>query len=119
MFDYLIEREREEMFRTSARSLDFPDGVTRKLETYRLVWRWYDRVLEYEYAPSQEWLLNTVLRCADHEGISVDDALGTVLDYVIRRDEQQHGMDYTDDNLELLVAKQAMERFRSRKMDQR
>lgn len=117
MLDYLIEREREEMFRTSVRSLEFPDGVTRKLETYRLVWRWYDRALDYEYAPSEEWLLKTVLRCADLENISVDDALGTVLDYVIGRDEKLYNMDYTDDNLELLVAKQAMERFRDRKAD--
>ncbi|TLP43456.1 hypothetical protein FDK21_18060 [Cohaesibacter sp. CAU 1516] len=102
------------MFRTSVRNLEFPDGVTRKIETYRLVWRWYDWALDYEFAPSQEWLLNTVLRCADHEGIPVDDALGTVLDYVIHRDEYLHGMDYTYDNLELLVAKQAMERYRSR-----
>ncbi|MEP1932168.1 MAG: hypothetical protein ABJO52_20880 [Nisaea sp.] len=114
MFDYLVEREKEEMFRTSVRNIEFPDGNTRRIETYRLVWRWYDRALEYEFSPSHEWLLNTVLRCADHEGISVDDALGTVLDYIIRRDEA-HGMDYTDDNLELLVAQRAQERFRERK----
>lgn len=60
-------------------------------------------------------LLNTVLRCADHEGISIDDALGTVLDYVIGRDEKLHNMDYTDDNLELLVAQRAKERFYGRK----
>ncbi len=103
------------MFRTSARSIEFPDDVTRKLDTYRLVWRWFDRALEYEFAPPKEWLLNTVLKCADHEGISIDDALGMVLDYVIRRDESQHDMDYTDDNLELLVAKRAMERYQKRK----
>lgn len=102
------------MFRTSVRSIDFPDGTTRRIETYRLVWRWYDRAMEYEFSPSQEWLLKTVLRCADHENIPIDDALGKVLDYVIGRDEA-HGLDYTDDNIQLLVAQRAMERFRARK----
>lgn len=114
MFDYLLTREQDEMFRTSVRDIDFPDGETRRIETYRLVWRWYDRAADYEFGPSKDWLLKTVLKCADYEDIPVDDAIGKVLDYVIRRDESQ-GMDYTDDKLELLVAKRAMERFKSRK----
>ncbi|MGJ8690794.1 MAG: hypothetical protein ACSHXZ_14890 [Gammaproteobacteria bacterium] len=114
MFDYLLTREQDEMFRTSVRDIDFPDGETRRVETYRLVWRWYDRAADYEFGPDKEWLLKTVLRCADHEDIPVDDAIGKVLDYVIQRDESQ-GMDYTDDKLELLIAKQAMDRFQSRK----
>lgn len=36
MLDYLVERENEEMFRTSARELEFPDGETRIIETIRV-----------------------------------------------------------------------------------
>ena len=118
MFDYLIEREREEMFRTSIRSIDFPDGETRAIDTYRLVWRWYDRAMDYEFGPKKDWLLNIVLKCAKEEGVTIDEAFGMVLNQVIRQDESD-GMDYTDDKLELLVAKQAMERFRDRKADRR
>ena len=102
------------MFRTSVRDIKFPDGTIRQLETYRIVWRWYDRATEYEFGPDKDWLLNLVLKCSDEEGISIDDALGRVLDYVLQKDEAD-GLDYTDDKLKLLVAKQAMDRFGCRK----
>lgn len=114
MYDYLLEREQEELFRTSVRDIDFPDGKTRRIETYRLVWRWYDRAAEYEFGPDKDWLLNIVLKCAAEEGLSVDDALGRVLNHVIEKAESD-GADYTDENLELLVAKQAMEKLQNRK----
>lgn len=62
VYDYLLEREQEELFRTSVRDIDFPDGKTRRIETYRLVWRWYDRAAEYEFGPDKDWLLNIVLK---------------------------------------------------------
>lgn len=114
MFDYLVTREQDEMFRTSARDLKFPDGETRRIETFRLVWSWFDRAIAYTYGPSENDILTMALRCADHENRTLDEALGRVLDYIIRDDESQ-GLDYTDDNIELLIAKQAMDRFQERK----
>lgn len=114
MFDYLLSREQDEMFRTSVRDISFPDGVTRKIETYRLVWRWYDRAMDYEFGPDKDWFLNIVLKCAKEESITIDEAFGKVLNHGIKKDESD-GLDYTDDNLELLVAKRAKERFYDRK----
>ncbi|OUS37246.1 hypothetical protein A9Q94_06495 [Rhodobacterales bacterium 56_14_T64] len=114
MLDYLVSREQDEMFRTSVRDIDFPDGEIRRIETYRLVWQWYDRAGEYEFGPGKEWLLNIVLKCAVEESISVSESFGRVLNHVVKTDEAA-GLDYTDDKLELLVAKQAMGRFYERK----
>ena len=114
MYEYLITREQDEMFRNDVRNIDFPDGQTRRIETYRLVWRWYDRALEYEFGPDKDWLLNLVLKCTIEEDLPINDAFGRVLNHVIQKDEAD-GMDYTDDKLELTIAKQAVERFHSRK----
>lgn len=114
MFEYLVSREQDEMFRTSIRNLKFPDGKTRKIETYRLIWSWYDRALAYEHGPSKDWILNLVLKCAQEENLTVSQALGRVIDYVIKKDEND-GLDYTDDNLQDLIAKQAIEKFQTRK----
>lgn len=64
MLDYLKEREQEEMFSTSVRMLAFPDGEARRVEAYRLVWRWFDHTVAYEFAPSADELLTLTLRCA-------------------------------------------------------
>ncbi|MEP3247770.1 MAG: hypothetical protein ABJN40_07410 [Sneathiella sp.] len=114
MFDYLIAREQDEMFRMDVRDIPFPDNQTRRIKTYRLIWRWYDRAMEYEFGPDNEWLLGLVLRCAEEESLSIDEAFGKVLEHTIRKDESD-GMDYTDDNIELLVAQRAKDRFYSRK----
>ena len=45
MLTDLIERDNEERLRVSSRSLEFPDGETRRIETYRLVWRWFDHLI--------------------------------------------------------------------------
>ncbi len=114
MIEYLIEREREENFRTSTRTLSFPDGETRRIEAYRLVWTWFDRAVAYEFGPSEEDILTMTLRCADMERRAPDAALGRVLGYLIQRDEAG-GMDYTDDNLQLMLAKRGVRRFHERR----
>lgn len=114
MLSYLHEREREEMYRTSARSLVFPDGKARRVEAYRLVWSWFDRAIAYEFGPDQREILELTLKCAKEESLGLEEALGRVLNYVIQRDEVG-GMDYTDDDLQLLLAKRGMEKFQERK----
>lgn len=110
MFEYLIAREQDEMFRTSVRHLEFPDDKTRKIETYRLVWTWYDRAIAYEFGPTQDWLLDLVLKCAQEENISESQALGRVLDHIIKKDESD-GHDYTDDHLELNIAMKTVSKW--------
>lgn len=114
MIEYLIEREREENFRTSARTLKFPGGETHRIETYRLVWTWFDRAIAYEFGPSEEDILTMTLRCAEMENRTIDAALGRVLDYLIKQDEAS-GMDYTDDNIALLVGRKRLQKFNDRK----
>lgn len=122
MIEYLIEREREENFRTSVRALTFPDGQTRRIETFRIVWTWYDRALAYKYAPSEEALLRMTLRCAEMENLTVEKALGRVLNYIIWHDEK-NGMDYTDDdvdrNVTMLLARRGIQNFHRRKAERK
>ena len=114
MLKYLIEREQEEQFRTTTRNLTFPDGETRRIEAYRLVWRWYDRALAYTYGPTEAEILNLTLECSKEENIPLGEALGKVLDYMIATGENQ-GLDYTDDSIEQLVAKRGADKFYNRK----
>ncbi len=71
MIEYLIEREREENFRTSTRTLTFPDGETRRIEAYRLVWAWFDRAIAFEFGPTeaqsliQNYVEGTSINCCD------------------------------------------------------
>lgn len=114
MLDYLVERENEEMFRTSLRELKFPDGETRRIETYRLVWAWYDRVIVYEDVPSEEWVLQMALQWAEEKQVPIDEALGQLINFIVKEAEAD-GADFTDDNLHLTIARQRMAKFQERK----
>lgn len=114
MFDYLIERENEEMFRTSTRALIFPNGEERRVEAYRLVWRWFDRSIAYEFGFDEHEILDLTAKCEVEENLPVGQALGRVLNYVIQSAEAE-GLDYTDDNLALLLAQRGIQSFGDRK----
>lgn len=114
MLDYLMARDQEEVLRTTARRLRFPDGETRRVEAYRLIWSWFDRAIAYEFGPDQDELLGLTIKCAEEEALPLGRALGRVLNYVIERDEAR-GMDYTDDNVALLLAKRAVTTFHKSK----
>ena len=114
MFDYLIQRENDEMFRTSVRRLTFPDGVVREVEAYRLVWTWFDRSIAYEFGLEEDEILDLTVKCAEQEELELGPALGRVLDYTVSEIEASGG-DYTDDNIELLLAKRGLRNFYERK----
>ncbi|WP_413207892.1 hypothetical protein [Rhodospirillum sp. A1_3_36] len=114
MLDYLIEREKKEMFRVSTRTLTFPGGREERVEAYRLVWSWWDRALACEFTYTEDAFLTMVERCATMEKLTLGQALGRVLDYVIMTGEAD-GLDYTDDNIALQVSKEATRRFYERK----
>lgn len=113
MLEYLIEREREENFRTSPRTLTFPDGETRRIEAYRLVWTWFDRAIAFEFGPTEDQILDTALKCAAEENLPLDQALGRVLNYYVQSGEAA-GLDYTDHNLQLMLARAGVQRFHKR-----
>lgn len=113
MFDFLIERENEEMFRTSSRTVTFPDGTTEKIAAYRLVWAWFDRCIAYEFGPSEQQLLYYTLRCMIEEKLDAGTALGRVVNF-FAEDLERLGGDITDDNTQLLVAQRRKSAWRSR-----
>ena len=114
MLDYLIDREKEEMFRVSTRILSFPDSEDRRIETYRLVWAWFDRVVGYEFGPDEDHILDLTLKCAGEEGLPLNEALGKVLNHLVRSYETD-GLDMTDDPIALTLARKGVERFHAKK----
>lgn len=113
MFDFLIERENEEMLRTSSRTVTFPDGTTEKIAAYRLVWAWFDRCIAYEFGPSEQQLLHYTQRCMIEEKLDAGAALGRVVNF-FAEDLERLGGDITDDNTPLLVAQRRKSAWRSR-----
>lgn len=114
MLEMLKERETEEMFRTEVRVLECPDGEARRIEAYRLVWRWFDRLAAYEFAPDADRILHYALRAMDEEDLEIGVALGRVVDFFVEQLERQ-GADITDDDLEALAAKRGRQRMRERR----
>ena len=114
MLDYLIERDKEEGFRTASRMLDFPDGQTHRVTAYRLVWAWYDRMLAYEFGYDAPDILAYTQRCAEQENHDLGTALGVVLNHLCQAIEQEVG-DITDDNIALTLAQRAGQNFTTRK----
>ena len=114
MLTYLIERENEQMLRTSKRTLEFPDGETRTLETYRVVWNWFDRIVANQYAMSQDKILEMTVMWAEGKSVSLDDALAQIIECAVKECDRCD-WDLTDDTLALTMARQGVESFYLRK----
>lgn len=114
MLHLLIERENEEMLRPAARTLKFPDGEVRRVETYKLIWSWFDRCEAYEFTPDTDELLDNTLKCMELKGIEAGEALEQVVCYIVLSYEHE-GLDITDDNIDLLVARRQMSEWHARK----
>ena len=112
--NYLIERENEEMLRTSVRRVHFPDGEIHSIEAYRLLWAWFDRIVTCDFGPTENELLDTVLNCSGEEKLPLNEALCRVIDYYVKLYESS-GMDFTDHSLEVRVALEGIQRFHERK----
>jgi hypothetical protein len=116
MYEHLIEREREENFRTSTRSLEFPDGETRTIEAYRLIWTWYDRIIAHPIGPDEDEILTLALETQAWDGCIFDVAIGRVVETILKDFENwPEGFDFTDDLLKSNLAKRHMAAFRERK----
>jgi len=114
MLNYLIDRENEEMLRASTRVLSFPDGETRTIQTFRLVWRWYDRLLQNSMTYNEPMVLQQALDWATNHDMPIDKALTDLVGYTIQGLECD-GIDLVDDTIKLDIAKRAMERWSARK----
>lgn len=113
MLTYLIERENEQMLRTSKRNLTFPDGQTRLIETYRVVWTWFDRIAE-NGSYSKERMIELIPGLAEEKNISFEDALVTLVEMILKAHDKAD-WDLTDDTLALNLARQGIEAFELRK----
>lgn len=114
MLDYLLERDREEALRTSTRRLAFPDETVRDIEAYRVVWRWFDHLVSYEFSLDAPEILDRVLRTMQNRQCDEGEALGLVVEYLVFGTEACGG-DVTDDTLPLDHAKSQMAKWQRRK----
>ncbi|WP_395173320.1 hypothetical protein [Roseibium alexandrii] len=114
MLEYLIDRENEEMLRAERRTLTFPDGETRTIQAYRLVWRWFDHLIAAEYGPSEETILQHTLQWAQEKSVPLEQALSELVDYTLKCTEDA-GMDVTDDPYPLMLAREGLAKFTARK----
>lgn len=114
MLNDLIERDREEALRTTTRELAFPGDETRKVEAYRVVWRWFDHLCAYEFAADEPEILDLTLKTMAHQDCDAGEALGLVVEYLVVGTESRGG-DVTDDNIALTLAKSQMDKWRQRK----
>ena len=69
----------------------FPDGIARAVTTYRLIWRWYDHLAVYEFAPDTSIILNDAITHAISSDMSLEDTLGTVVQSYVDFIEQSGG----------------------------
>ena len=104
MFLTLLERDIEEALRCSTRTLDFPDGKSRKIKTYRLIWRWYDHIIAYQFAPNEHEILSHALKGAKQENIPLAEALAQLVEHIVMETERLGG-DLTDDDVLLFINK--------------
>lgn len=102
MYFALLERDKEEALRCSTRTLLFPDGKSREINTYRLIWRWYDHILAYQFAPTEKEILSLALKGAQEESIPLAEALGQLVEHIVMQSERLGG-DLTDDNIDEIV----------------
>lgn len=109
----LLERDQEEALRLARRQLTFPDGFIRQVETYRLVWTWFDHLIAYDFAPEEATLLKLTLACAEEEAIEIPEAMARVVEHVLVETERNVG-DVTDDCLPRLVAQRRRAAWRER-----
>lgn len=114
MFKYLHERELDELYRTSTRTFESADGKPVQIEAYRLIWAWFDRLIEQSRF---QFEAKEIIACAKECAMDVDVDLGTALGIVI--DDmvsylETHGIDATDDLLPLRIAQAGMMRFGSK-----
>lgn len=98
----LLDRDREETLRTSSRTLLFPDGIARTVTTWRLVWRWLDALLAYDYCPDENVLLGDVMAHVQNTNLTLDEALGQVVQTYVRFIEVTGG-DVTDDTMKTSI----------------
>lgn len=100
----LYERDRDEALRTSARTLTFPDGVVREIETYRMVWAWFDRLLAAPANLSGVGILRDAQRHAAEKDMPLADAFACVVEAYVARWEAM-GVHLTDPEFDATVEK--------------
>ncbi len=113
MLEHLIERENEQMLRTSKRSFTFPDGKKRTLEAFRVVWTWFDRIIEAE-SYTEERIVDILPGFAEDLGLSFEEALPELIELIVKAHDLCD-WDLTDDTMALTMARRGIDSFYLRK----
>ncbi|EFL90212.1 hypothetical protein [Ahrensia sp. R2A130] len=112
MLTYLIEREHEEILRTSKRRFECPDGETRTIEVYRAVWNWYDRIVA-DAAYDEASTLALALQWSHERNVSLDDAFALSVQCILKAHDEA-GWDLTNDTAALDMARKRIDAFKAR-----
>lgn len=120
MNEYLLEREKDELLKPERRSIEFPDGKTRRVSMSNLHWRWFDRLVAYPFGKGYVYERQEVLDgAARDDNIQNGWTIDTLLAYVIERDvksAEEQGVDITETltDIDLMMAKKATMKFHNR-----
>lgn len=102
MLSYLLDRDHEHNFRFSTRKLTDAYGVERSYCNFRLIWRWFDHLVAYEFGPTVPEILHTATQIAQRQTLPLDAGLALAVATHVRTLEHLGG-DVTDDNPELVA----------------
>jgi len=112
--DYLLDLEREHLLQHETRWVDLPEAGRQRVEAFRLVWRWYDHLVAFDYGLSEDRLLHFWRRCIDEEALDPATALVRLV-FELVQGSARDGINIADHNLALEVAQTRMAAWRARK----
>lgn len=116
MSDYLLEREKDELLKAETRALPMPDGTSRNVSAFNVIWRWYDRGLAYDYGLEERSFLQEVVEINEHSGQTFDEDFAFSIDCIVKYwDEEGIDPTETDADLWIAAARKATMRFHDRK----
>lgn len=115
MLSYLVERENEQILRTSKRCFSFPDGQTQTVEAYRVTWCWFDRIAA-NGAYSSEDMIELLPKWAEEKKVSLTEALPLMVECILKAHDDVH-WDLTDDTLALNEGRRRIDAFNKRKSE--
>lgn len=121
MSKYLLGKEQTELLKSEKRRLIMPDGTARTVEMFNLFWRWYDRIITYDYGLTETELVEGAFRLLEREPqLSFDEALAFDIETTVYEWEKS-GMDVTETDADLWIAaaRGATMRFHARKAERK
>lgn len=111
--DVLLDLEREAWLRKESRSVAF-DGQIRRVESFALIWVWYDRLCAFRFGLGEERIKHYWQACMAEERLDAPSALIRVIAHLMRG-YARAGVDIVDINIARDIAQKRMARWRDRR----